>query len=172
VGAEPKVVDPTDEMERGDYDPDVVLITEPGKVSLEELPLLSDERLKEAFSLLQRAGVTPEEYGRLINELEPIPVTKQARRQASRLMLDETIKTRAGKLVRDHGLNPEGRDLDKKHLGHSNWVVIKAAIDQKVNAAVGRGPKERSELSQAEMDLITERLDALLDAVESELFNG
>ena len=42
-------VDPTDEMTR-ERDADVVRITEPGEVSLEELPLLSDRRLKEALA--------------------------------------------------------------------------------------------------------------------------
>ncbi len=173
VGDEPeRVVDPTEDMERSERPADPVRITEPGQVSLQELPLLSDSRLKEALTLLKQAGVTPEEYGRATDQLQPIPVTRQARRQASRLLLDETIKTRAGKLVRDHGLNPEGRDLDSKHLGQSNWVVVKAAMDQKANAVVGRGRNERSDLSQAEIDLITERLDGIVAAIESELFNG
>jgi hypothetical protein len=173
VGAEPqRVVDPTEDMERTERPADPMRITEPGQVSLEELPLLSDSRLKEALTLLKQAGVTPEEYGRAIDQLQPIPVTKQARRQASRLLLDETIKTRAGRLVRDHGLNPEGRDLDSKHLGQSNWVVVKAAVDQKTNAAVGRRRNERPDLSQAEIDLIMERLDSIVTAVESELFSG
>lgn len=173
VGSErDRVIDPTDDMERREREADPVRITEPGKVSLEELPLLSDTRLKEALALLKQAGVTPEQYGRAIDQLEPIPVTRQARRQASRLLLDETIRTRAGKLVRDHGLNPEGHDLDTKRLGQRNWVVVKAAIDQQANATVDRGPKERNELNQAEIDLITERLDNIVSAVEDALFNG
>ena len=35
---------------------------------------------------------------------------------------------------------------------------------------MGRGPKERNELSQAEIDLITERLDGIMSAVEGALF--
>jgi hypothetical protein len=50
--------------------------------------------------------------------------------------------------------------------------VVKAAIDQQANTEVGRGPKERSELSQAEIDLITERLDGIVSTVEGALFNG
>ena len=171
VGEEPaREVDPTDEMAR-ERDPDAVRITEPGTVTLEELPLLSDERLKEVLTDLLSAGYSADDIGRAAKLLEPIPVTKQARRQASRMLLDETIKTRAGKLVREHGLNPEGRDLDTRHLGQSNWVIVKAAIDKKANAAVGRGPKERSELSQAEIDLIAERLDGIIAETEGELFH-
>jgi superfamily II DNA/RNA helicase len=172
IGSEPRVVDPTADMEPREREPDPVHITEPGTVSLEELPLLSGDRLREALATLKQAGITPEEYGRATDQLEPIPVTKQARRQASRLFLDETIKTRAGRLVKERGLNPEGRDLDSKHLGRRNWQIVKAAIDQQANAAVGRGPKERSELSQAEINLITERLDNIVASVEGELFDG
>lgn len=113
----PRVVDPTEDMERTEREPDPVRITEPGQVSLEELPLPSDDRLREALATLKQAGITPEEYGRATDQLEPIPVTKQAHRQASRLFLDETIKTRAGRLVKNHGLNPEGRDLDLQENG-------------------------------------------------------
>lgn len=172
VGSQPsREVDPTDEMARN-RDPDAVRIVEPGTVTLQELPLLSDIRLKDALKLLAEAGVTPEDYKQAIEQLQPIPVTKQARRQASRTWLDETIKTRAGKLIREHDMNPEGRDLDTKHLGQSNWVIVKAAVDKKANAAVGRGPKERSEFSQAEIDMITEQLDSIVAEAEREVFGG
>lgn len=172
VGSQPiREVDPTEEMAR-ERGPDAVRIVEPGIVTLEELPLLSDTRLNEALTLLAQAGVTPEDYKQAIEQLQPIPVTKQARRQAARAWLDETIKTRAGKLIRDHGMNPEGRDLDTKRLGHSNWVIVKAAIDKKANAAVGGGPKERSRFSQAEIDLIAERLESIVAEVEGEVFGG
>ena len=147
-------------------------ITGPGAVSLEELPLLSDDRLREALATLKQAGVTPEEYGRATDQLQPIPVTKQAHRQASRLLLDETIKTRAGRLVKDHGLNHEGRDLDTRRLGRGNWLVVKAAIDNHAATTVDRSTSERDQYSQAEIDLILERLDSIVTSVESELFNG
>jgi hypothetical protein len=172
VGGEPRLVDPTEDMERREPEPNPVRITEPGQVSLEELPLLSDDRLREALATLMQAGVTPEEYGRATDQLQPIPVTKQAHRKASRLLLDETIKTRAGRLVKDHGLNPEGRELDTRRLGRGNWLVVKAAIDSHAAVAVGRSVKERDQYSQPELDLIAERLDSLVATVESELFNG
>lgn len=171
-GERERVVDPTDDMEHREHETEPVHITEPGQVSLEELTLLSDSRLKEALAILKQAGVTPEQFGRAIDQLEPIPVTKQARRKASRSLLDETIKTRAAKLVRDRGLNPGGRDLDTKHLGQTNWVVVKATIDQQANTEVGRGPKERSDLSQADIDLIMERIDDIVSTAEGALFNG
>jgi superfamily II DNA or RNA helicase len=164
-------VDPTDEMDR-ERDEDAVTITEPGTVTLEELPLLSDERLKQALTGLLSAGYSAADIGRAAELLAPIPVTKQARRQASRSLLDETIRTRSAKLVRDRKLNPEGHDLDTKRLGRTNWQIVKSAIDQKANAAVGRGTNERSELSQAEIDVIIERLDAIEAEVRSELFHG
>ena len=172
VGDKPRAVDPTEDMERREPEPDPVHITKPGAVSLEELPLLSDDRLREALATLKQAGVTPEEYGRATDQLQPIPVTKQAHRQASRLLLDEIIKTRAGRLVKDHGLNHEGRDLDTRRLGRGNWLVVKAAIDIHAATTVSRSTSERDQYSQAEIDLILERLDSIVASVESELFNG
>lgn len=164
-------IDPTDDMER-ERDTREVEITEPGDVSIEELPLLSDQGLRGALTDLLSAGYSAEDIGRAAKQLEPIPVTKQERRRAAQKWLDETIKTRAGHLVNKRGINPEGRDLDTRHLGRSNWVIVKAAIDQKASAAVGHGPRERSEFSQTEIDLISERLDDLVSEVEQELFNG
>lgn len=172
VDGKPRVVDPTEDMERREQEPNPVHITEPGAVSLEELPLLSDDRLREALATLKQAGVTPEEYGRATDQLQPIPVTKQAHRQASRLLLDETIKTRAVRLVKDHGLNHEGRDLDTRRLGRGNWLVAKASIDVHAATTVGHSTSERDQYSQAEIDLILERLDSIVASVESELFNG
>ncbi|WP_211239394.1 DEAD/DEAH box helicase [Actinokineospora inagensis] len=56
VGIQPsREVDPTDEMARN-RDPDAVRIVEPGTVTLQELPLLSDGRLKDALNCWQRPG--------------------------------------------------------------------------------------------------------------------
>lgn len=164
-------VDPTEEMDR-ERDANPVEITEPGDVTLEELPLLSDERLRGALTDLLSAGYTAADIGRAAKQLEPIPITRQERRRASQKWLDETVKTRAGLLVRAHGLNPEGRDLDTLHLGRGNWVIAKSAIDKKASATVGRGSKERGEFSQAEIDLIAERIDQIVAEVEQELFHG
>jgi hypothetical protein len=49
---------------------------------------------------------------------------------------------------------------------------VKATIDKRSNAQVGRGLKERNEFSQAEIDLIIERLDGIVAEVEAELFGG
>ena len=164
-------VDPTRDMEDRQWEPDPVTITEPGVVALEELALLSDKRLKEAFDLLRAAGITPADYERAL-ELDRVPVTKQARRRATRVLLDETIKTRANGLLRDHGMTAEGRDLDARHLGRSNWVIAKAAIDRQAHQLVGRSAKERHDYKQAELDQIMTAMDALIASAGTELFGG
>lgn len=162
-------VDPTKEMEDWE-DPELLELTHVGTVELEELALLSNERLQEAVNLLIQAGVTPEQYEKAVRQHEPIRVKKQAKRQSSRMLLDDTIKTLAGRLLAQRQVNPEGRDLDTKRLGRSNWMIVKAAIDKKVNAIVARPAGERGELTQAEIDLALERLDGLAQEVGSELF--
>lgn len=182
-------IDPTDEMARRASGKEVEF-KDRGPVTLEELPLLSDELLTGGLTDILSAGYTAEEIGDAAKQLENkraarrgnhvgspkklevIPVTKQARRRASRKALDETIRTKAANLVRSKGLNPEGRQLDKHHLGRSNWIVVKAAIDERADAAVGRMTNERSEFTQPEIDLIKERLDTIVETVQQELFDG
>ena len=171
VGTDPREVDPTAEMEARHWEPNQVRITEPGVVALEELPLLSDQRLKEAFEVLRAAGITPEDYQQA-SELDRLPVTKQGRRRATRTLLDETIKTRANRLLREHALSAEGGDLDKARLGRSNWVIVKAALDERAHQLVGRSPKQRHEYIQSELDQIMDTLDSLIAHVETELFGG
>ena len=158
-------VDPSRTFERDD--PDQVDITEPGAVTLEEMSLLSDTRLREAFETLAKAGITPQDYAQ---ELERTPVTKQARRQASRKELDEIIKTRASKLLHDHKVKQDGRTLDKQHLGKTNWIVVKSAIDRKAATLTGHKTGERPDYSQEQIDAIKAGLDDIIREVEDEVF--
>jgi superfamily II DNA or RNA helicase len=172
VGAEPpREVDPTDEMARH-WEPNQVKITEPGIVAVEELQLLSDERLKGALADLLSAGYSAADIGRAAKLLEPVPVTKQHRRRASRRLLDETIKTRANRLLQERALSADGHDLDKARLGRTNWVIVKAAIDKRAHQLVGRSTKQRNEYTQPELDQIMDALETLIATVETELFHG
>ena len=142
-----------------------VEISEQASVTIQEVPLLkNDPEALRAIELLQSKGFDV--------TLQPIPVTKQKMRLASKKGLDDHIKNRTGLLLNKHGMNPVGKDLDKNHLGKSNFIVIKSSIDKKCNAVVNRRSGERSEFSQFEIDTIIEGLDDVVDSVERELFNG
>jgi len=62
--------------------------------------------------------------------------------------------------------------LDKKHLNKTNFVIVKAAIDRQVNAAVGKGTGERHEFNKMELDTINTRFVELAAAAEKEIFSG
>jgi superfamily II DNA or RNA helicase len=140
-------------------------------VVLEELPLLQDDELRRAFELLQSRGVTAEDYRRA-EELRPVATTRVGERQALRGGLDARIRTEVGRILGQHGVNPEGRDLDRRRLGQSNFVVLKAAIDRRVNASVGRGERERSEFTRAQLDQINANFNGLVEDVVREVFSG
>ncbi len=133
-----------------------------GQVSLEEISLLhSDRKAKEAFEYLRSLGFSSDDFHKA-ELLQPVPVTKQRKRQASRYALDQQIKNAAASALHNSGLSPEGRDLDRKYLGRNNWVLLKVAIDRECNLLVGRGPNERGELSQEDLDTITKRLQSIV----------
>jgi superfamily II DNA or RNA helicase len=142
-----------------------------GGVVLEELPLLLNDELRSAFELLQSRGVTAEDYRRA-EELRPIATTRVAERQAARAGLDARIRTEVGRILGERGVNPQGRELDRRRIGQTNFVVLKAAIDQRVNASVGRAERERSEFTRAQLDQISRDFDGLVEQADREVFGG
>jgi superfamily II DNA or RNA helicase len=163
------VIDP--QAEASGREPQVE-ITSQEAVSLESVPLLSDKRAREALEMLRELGFTPETAAAAMAQLEPIAVSKQSKRRAEKVQLDEVIKTKAAQLLARKKLNVEGGDLDTKHLGRSNWVVVKAEIDKRVNARFGSGPAERHLLTQDQLDEALGSLDEIATEVEMEFFNG
>jgi len=141
------------------------------RVVLEELPLLQDDELRRAFELLQSRGITAEDYRRA-EELRPVATTRLGERQALRAGLDARIRNEVGRVLRQRGVNVEGRDLDRQRLGRSNFVVLKAAIDRRVNASVGMQEGERSEFSRAQLDEINANYARLVEEATQEVFSG
>lgn len=125
-------------------------------VHLEEIPLIEeDAEALDALRLLQKKGYAPDQvYQAYNNLLEPVPTTRVRERQAMRGSLDMRVKNETKQILVDRGLNIEGRELDRQHLEHSNFVVLKSAIDRQVNAAVGRQSGERHEFTRQELEKI------------------
>jgi superfamily II DNA or RNA helicase len=131
-------------------------------VVVEEIPLiLEDTEVQEALKKLREKGVTPELY-RQVYEHHPLPTTKVRQRQAARSSLDDIVKNETGRILRERGINPEGYTLDKKHLGKTNFVLLKSTIDKKINEFVGRGPGERSEFTKTQLDSIMKNLQHII----------
>lgn len=57
-------------------------------------------------------------------------------------------------------------------MNRTNFVIVKAAIDKQVNAAVGKGTGERHDFNKAELDAINGRFAELAAAAEKEVFDG
>jgi hypothetical protein len=57
-------------------------------------------------------------------------------------------------------------------LGKTNFVILKAAIDTRINAEVGRRGGERHEFTRAELDAIETRFATIVGSVVNELFHG
>ena len=64
----------------------------------------------------------------------------------------------------------KGRELDKQHLGKTNFVVLKSAIDNQISTYLGRGAGQRKELSQEEYDSIDAVFAELVDAAVHGVF--
>lgn len=142
-------------------------------VHLEEIPLISeDSEALEALRILQEKGYTSDEVKQAYDELEPVPVTRVRQRQALRGGLDMRVRTETGRILAEQGVKAKGRDLDRKCLGRTNFVVVKAAIDRQVNAAVGRQAGERHEFTRPELDAINDDFAGIVQRAVQEVFNA
>jgi superfamily II DNA or RNA helicase len=142
------------------------------RILVQEIPLLiRDEEAKQAFDLLASKGFTPDDF-RQAYELQPIPTTRVRTRQAARESLDDRVRTAVGRILGENGINPEGHELDKRHIGITNFVALKGAIDRRINSLVGRSSGQRHEFSQADLDVINEQFDSLLAEVIGEMIDG
>lgn len=172
---------PMEELEFGDSDelvvspaprlPNGVEVRGQEGVVLEEIPLLDDDEARRAIETLCARGYSPDDVRRAM-EHQPVPTTKANERKAARASLDTRAKTEAGRLLAEHKLNPQGHDLDIKRLNRTNFVIVKTAIDRMIIAITGKGPKERHELTRAELDSVGERFEEIITEVEKEVFGG
>jgi len=142
-------------------------------VSLEEIPLIeNDEKAREALEYLIEQGLTVDEYQKAQEQLRRVPTTRLAKRRAARAALDERIRVRVGQALRDHGLSHEGKDLDRQRRGRTNFVVLKAAIDNAVNERVGYKSGERHEFTLDQLNQISEQFDDIVISALEEVVDG
>ena len=142
-------------------------------IRLEEIPLIAeDPEALAALKVLQERGYTSDQVKQAYDELEPVPVTRVRQRQAMRGGLDMRVRTETGRILGERDVNPEGSDLDRQHLGRTNFVVLKSAIDRQVNAAVGRQSRERHEFTRPELDRIEQDFAGIVDRAVQEVFGA
>ncbi len=143
-----------------------------GPVLLQEIPLLaSDPEVRRAFELLRDRGMTVEEFGRAL-ELTPVPTTRQQERIAARASLDDQVKNEVGRVLKQRGLNPKGRDLDKGPRRRENFVILKSAIDRRIAGLVGRKVGERAEFARSDLQRVEQELDRLVAESVREVVDG
>lgn len=140
------------------------------EVQLEEIHLLDEDAA--AIRRLQERGLIAGDFDPAREVLQSVPVTRVAQRQAMRDGLDMRVRTEAARILKRHGLNAEGRDLDRQRLGRSNLIVLKAAIDRQVNASVGQAGGQRHEFTRPQLDQIDANFSALAAEAEREVFGG
>ena len=141
------------------------------EVGIEEIHLLADDEAA-AIRLLQERGLIDANFDPGRQMLQAVPVTRVAQRRAMRDGLDMRVRQAAARVLGERGVSPEGRDLDRQRLGRSNFIVLKSAIDRRVNALVGRSTGQRSEFVREELDRIDAAFDRLVEEAEREVFHG
>jgi len=131
--------------------------------SEDELVTLTPEQKAAYDLLLDQLG-----QDRLIR-LTRLQPRKQEARRAARKALDEEVRNAVGQLMRYKGINPKGRDLDTRHLGQDNFVVLKARVDKKLADLAGVDTGARGELSSEQIEAMRKGLANAIKNVEAEL---
>jgi superfamily II DNA or RNA helicase len=150
----------------------LVDIRQQNQILVEEIPLLdNDQEARRAFEILRSRGFTPDEYRRAF-EHEPITTPRYRERQAARRALSDRVQNSTGQILARRNVNPQGRTLDVRRIGQTNFQVVISAIDRKINGIVGRGSGERSEFTRAELDTIDREFERLVLEAEEEIFNA
>jgi superfamily II DNA or RNA helicase len=134
--------------------------------SEDELVALTSEQ-KAAYDLLVEQLGQDQLIKRL--ELTRLQPRKQEARRAARRALDEEVKNAVGQLMRSKSINPRGRDLDTRHLGQDNFVVLKAKVDKKLAELAGIATGTRGELSSEQIETMRKGLAGAIENVATEL---
>lgn len=152
-------------------EPDTIEIRGQDGISVEEIPLLDrDPRAREALAYLIEQGLTPGDYEQEL--LKRVPTNRYDERVAARSALDDRIKNAAGKLLRDRKLPAEGKKLDTRRIGRTNFVVVKAAIDDEVNRRLSLKTDERHQATLDQLKQISDEFHDILTLVSKEVFDG
>lgn len=142
------------------------------EVHIEEIPLIDED--EEALALIQQLrdrGYDSETVAGAMRRLEPVHVSQVRQRQAARSALETRVQTEVGRILGQRQINPQGRDLDRRRIGRTNFVVLKSAIDRQIQTFLGVGSGERSELSQRQLDDVSAEFDALVARAIAEVFD-
>ncbi|MGE4350210.1 MAG: DEAD/DEAH box helicase [Candidatus Berkiella sp.] len=147
-------------------------ISSQASVQLEVIPLIKeDTEAMNALKLLLAKGYTVEQLIPVYEELERIHVPKAKRRQAKRFSLNLRIKTEVSQILSARSLSHEGKELDKKRLNKSNFIIVKSAIDRHVNKHVNRGSNDRHNFNKEDLESIENSFSEIVMAAIKEVFN-
>lgn len=153
--------------------PDQVDVRAQGGIDLQEIPLIRDN--PEALDLLRQLhaqGYSTEQITEASAELEAVPTTRARERQAMRQSLDMRIRTEVGRILGARGLSHDGKELDRRHLGKTNFRILKGALDRQANATAGRGTGQRSEFSRQQLEAIEADFDAIVARAIAEVIGA
>lgn len=141
-------------------------------VHLEEIPLLEDDEALAALRVLQERGYSVRDVAAAYQTLQPVPVTRVRQRQAMRDGLPARVNAAAARILGERGVNPQGRELDRRQFTRTNLVVMVAAINKHANTLVGMGSGQRHEFTRDMLDRIDHGFDGILASAVTEVFDG
>lgn len=167
-----RMLPPNGQVEPVPHDLGGVEVRSQSDVHVEEILLLLDAEALAALRVLHARGYTTDDVAIAYQTLQPLPTTRVRERQAMRHGLSIRVQTAARRIFGERGINPNGRELDTRHLSKTNLIVMIAAINNQVNIFVSMGTGQRHNFSREMLERIYQGFDGILDAAITEVFDG
>ncbi len=160
----PKEVDPA--VPESIIIPPVFEVTNQSGVTIfeDELIELTSEQQAAYDLLVQQVG-----RDQLMKQLTRLQPRKQEARRAARKALDDEVRNAVGSLLKTRRINPKGRNLDTRHLGQDNFVVIKARVDKKLADLADVSTGDRGELSSDQVEVMRRNVADAIKSVDNDL---
>lgn len=147
---------------------DPVEILEENGVRASEMEPIGDPHALALLRELSEIGITPDQAAQ---ELRRMRTTRQDRREARRIALNDRVQNESGRILARLGISIGGRNLDpRRRKQNFAWVV--SELHRCINERAGGAMADRQNFTLEQLDEAHESLPFVISQLEERLRNG
>jgi superfamily II DNA/RNA helicase len=147
---------------------DPVEILEEHGVRASEMEPIGDAHALALLRELAEIGITPDQAAQ---ELRRMRTTRQDRREARRIAINDRIQNESGRILARLKINAGGRNLDPRRQ-KQNFAWVASELHRYINEHVGGAMADRQNFTLEQLDVAHETLPLVINQLEEKLRNG